>query len=412
MSRAIATLSAAVVVAAGLSGAGSTAEAAAPTDDKQSGAARSGDVRSQGIALRGHGFGHGHGMSQYGAQGAAQRGKSYRQILSFYYPRTAMGKTRGRIRVLITADTGNNVTVRDRAGLKVRDRADGRVFELPARDAVKRWRIKPAKGDRSESVVKYRDANGWKRWRVPGRGPLRGAGQFEAPGPIALVLPGGSTARYRGVLRASYPSPGSRYRDTVNVVWMNAYVRGVIADEMPASWRQRALRAQAVAARTYGAFIRRENRGQRYHICDTPYCQVYNGVAAETSSTDRAVRKTSGQIRTYRGRPAFTQFSASSGGWTVDGGRPYLPAKRDPYDDWSGNSVHNWSTRISAASIESAYPGIGKFRRIRILERDGNGDWGGRVLRLRVVGGAGSVRESGDDFRVIFGLRSNWFRLV
>ena len=63
---------------------------------------------------------------------------------------------------------------------------------------------------------------------------------------------------------------------------------------MPASWRQAALRSQAVAARTYAAYIRHANRGEYYHICDTTACQVYNGVSAETKSSDRAVEKTSG----------------------------------------------------------------------------------------------------------------------
>jgi stage II sporulation protein D len=398
MSRIVASLSAVLLPVAGLAAA-PQASAGRPAED----------ASARALVIRGHGYGHGHGMSQHGAQGAAIRGKSYRQILSFYYPRTAMGSTHGRIRVLLTADHGDDVVVRARPGLLVRDRADGRRFRLPERDTIHRWRIKPARGDRSVSVVQYRDGGGWQRWRVPGRGPLRGAGQFEARGPIGLVLPNGSTARYRGVLRAAYPSPGSRHRDTVNAIRMNKYVRGVIADEMPASWRPAALRSQAVAARTYAAFIRRENRGDYYQICDTTSCQVYGGVAAETDRTDRAVARTAGQIRTYHGAPAFTQFSASSGGWTADGGPPYLPAKRDPYDDWSGNSVHSWSTRLSVSRIESAYPSIGRYKAIRIRARDGNGQWGGRVLRLRIVGGAGSVRLSGDDFRWTFGLRSTWF---
>jgi stage II sporulation protein D len=401
MRRVTVTIVAALAPIAGLVSAVPAADA---RPDEKSAAAR--------VKLRGHGYGHGHGMSQYGAQGAAIKGKSYRQILSFYYPHTEMASVRGRIRVLITADSGNDVVVKARRGLRVRDRADNRAFGLPRRDAIDRWRIKPAKGDRSVSVVQYETSNGWRRWHVPHRGELRGAGQFEAKGPIGLVLPNGSTARYRGVLRAAYPSGGSHDRATVNVLSMNKYVRGVIADEMPASWRRAALRSQAVAARTYGAFIRRENRRDYFHICDTTSCQVYGGVAAETSTTNRAVAKTAGEIRSYEGKPAFTQFSASSGGWTAYGGRPYLPAKRDPYDGWSGNRVHTWSTRIGVSAIEAAYPSIGSFKRIRVKDRDGHGEWGGRVLRLRVVGTSGAVRVSGDDFRWTFGLRSTWFTVV
>jgi len=406
MRRLAATLTAFALPGAVLVAAGPTVGADQSADE------RTDEQRARTLELRGHGYGHGHGMSQHGAQGAAIEGRSYRQILSFYYPGTRMGSISGRIKVLITADSGRDVVVRPREGLRVRDRADRRAFVLPRRSGVDLWRIKPSRGDRSISVVQYHDGGGWQRWRVPGRGPLRGAGQFEAPGPIGLVLPSGSTRRYRGVLRAAYPSGGSSDRDTVNALPIDTYVRGVIADEMPASWRQAALRSQAVAARTYGAFIRREGLGNYYHICDTTSCQVYNGVSAETGSTDRAVRATAGQIRVYRGRAAFTQFSASSGGWTAAGGQPYLRAKRDPYDDWSGNTVHNWRVRLSVARVESAFPGIGRFQRIRILDRNGHGQWGGRVLRLRVVGSAGKARMSGDDFRWAFGLRSTWFTVV
>jgi len=402
MRRPVACLAAVLLLAAGLV----VAAPAVGVDE------RSHESRAPSLKLRGHGYGHGHGMSQYGAQGAALQGKSYKQILSFYYPGTKLGSIKGRIKVLITADSDRDTVVKPRSGLQVRDRADGRVFDLPRTSGIDRWRIKPAKGDRSVSVVQYHNGRGWHRWRIPGRGELRSSGQFEASGPIGLVLPSGSTMRYRGVLRAAYPSGGSSDRDTVNVLPINRYVRGVIADEMPASWATAALRSQAVAARTYAAFIRRSRLGSYYQICDTTSCQVYNGVSAETDSTDSAVRKTAGQVRLWRGNPAFTQFSASSGGWAAYGGKRYLPAQRDPYDGWSGNSVHTWTTSISASRIESAYPSIGRFRRIRVVERDGHGQWGGRVQRLRVVGSAGKVRVSGDDFRWTFGLRSNWFKVV
>jgi SpoIID/LytB domain protein len=402
MRRLAAGLAAVLLLAAGLV----VAAPAVGVDEKAH------ESRAPSLRIRGHGYGHGHGMSQYGAQGAAIKGKSYKQILSFYYPGTRMGSVKGRIRVLITADSDRNTVVKPRRGLQVRDRADGRAFDLPRTTGIDRWRIKPAKGDRSVSVVQYHNGRGWHRWRIPGRGELRSSGQFEAPGPVRLVLPGGSTVRYRGALRAAYPSGGSSDRDTVNVLPIDRYVRGVIADEMPASWNGAALRAQAVAARTYAAYIRRASLRTYYQICDTTSCQVYNGVSAETGSTNRAARKTAGQIRLWRGRPALTQFSASSGGWTAYGGKRYLPAQRDPYDGWSGNSVHTWSTSISASRIASAYPSIGRFRRIRVLDRDGHGQWGGRIVWLRVIGSAGRVRVSGDDFRFTFGLRSTWFKVV
>ena len=63
------------------------------------------------VTLKGHGFGHGHGMSQYGAEGAAREGKTWREILKFYYPGTAWGTKGGRVKVLISADTSRDVIV-------------------------------------------------------------------------------------------------------------------------------------------------------------------------------------------------------------------------------------------------------------------------------------------------------------
>ena len=91
-------------------------------------------------------------------------------------------------------------------------------------------------------------------------------------------------------------------------------------------------------------------------------------------------RATAGQIRTYRGAPAFTQFSASSGGWTSDGGKPYLPAQKDPYDGWPGNGVHTWSTTVTSGAIEKAWPSLGNLTGITVTKRDGHGQWNGRVV--------------------------------
>ena len=72
------------------------------------------------VLLAGHGFGHGHGMSQYGAQGAAKQGLAYKQIVDFYYPGTSWSLVTGKVRVLITADTTSDVVVKPVAGLRPR----------------------------------------------------------------------------------------------------------------------------------------------------------------------------------------------------------------------------------------------------------------------------------------------------
>lgn len=361
---------------------------------------------TQSLVVMGNGYGHGRGMSQHGAQGAALGGRTHRQILAFYYPGTTVGTHRGPLRVLVTADTTSDVVVKPARGLRVRDLATGKAVTVPKRDGILTWRITPMFKKRARTVVQYRNAEGWQRWRV-----LTGDGQFSADRPLRLVLPDGSSTRYRGLLRSASPYPRAKVRDTVNVVSMDDYVRGVIAREMPSSWHPQALRAQAVAARTYASFARRANKDRYWQVCDTTSCQVYGGLPAETGTTNQAVAATAGAVLRSKGRFAFTQYSASSGGWTVDGGRSYLRAKKDPWDDWSGNPNRRWRQPISVTSLEAAYPQLGRLLSIRVTRRDGNGVWKGRVLQAVLKGSAGSVSVTGDDLRWRYGLRSTWFTI-
>ncbi len=365
------------------------------------------------LMLDGHGYGHGHGMSQYGAEGAALQGVKYRRILKFYYPGTSWAHARGTIRVLISADTSSDLQVRPARGLVVRDAEHRASFRLPTGNRYYRWRLHPMPNGRT--AVEHDGKTGWHRWHIPdGRKTFKTDAEFHADGPLTLLVPGGSDVvgrRYRGSLRLASPHPGSSTRDTVDVLSLDAYVKGVVAYEMPASWPQQALRAQAVAARTYAAWQRSQNPGGYYQICDTTSCQVYGGVTAEQSSSDRAVHATAGEILTYGGRPAFTQFASSSGGWTAYGGVRYLPAKKDRYDDFAGNPEHSWTARVSAATLERANPGIGRLVKITVTKRDGNGAWGGRVERLVLHGTSGNAHLTGDDIRSQLGLRSDWFRV-
>jgi SpoIID/LytB domain protein len=364
-------------------------------------AAATGDVwkvpSSARITVKGHGYGHGHGMSQYGAEGAARKGLGYRKILRFYYPGTTWRTTTGRIRVLLTADTTDDLLVKAAPGLTVRDTAGGKRVALPDNGA-RRWRVATATNGTTQ--VSYRTKR-WHPWRV-----LDGQGEFYAAGrPITLFTPAGARA-YRGLLRTAVGSSGDLV--TVNDISLDAYLKGVVPLEIPASWSGAAVRAQAVAARTYAVYARAHPASSAYDLCDTTSCQVYGGRAAEHDASSRAVDDTDHQVLTSGGQPAFTQFGSSSGGWTSAGSAPYLPAKKDPYDGWSGNPVHTWSTTVADTTLESAWPTIGNLTRIAVNSRDGNGDWGGRVRTLTLTGSRGKVRVSGDTFRSVLGLRSTW----
>ncbi|MET0929089.1 MAG: SpoIID/LytB domain-containing protein, partial [Aeromicrobium sp.] len=359
------------------------------------------------VTIQGHGYGHGIGMSQYGAQGAARQGVTYDAILSTYYPGTTLGKKSGSIRVLISQDTTDAVDVKAASGLVFRKLSGSFSARLPTSIGgakVTSWRIVRVASRKTQSMLQYRTTGSYRgykniRWT--------GDGQFQGPARISLLLPGGSVAKYRGAIRSALPAKGSTARDTVNVLPIEHYVRGVIAAEMPAGWAPEALKAQAVAARTYG--VRSLAPSRYYDICSTTACQVYGGASRETTTTDAAARATNGQYVAYQGVPALTQFSSSSGGRTSAGSQPYLVAAADPYDGWAGNANHDWSTTVAAGTIQKAYPAIGTLRQLTITKRTGGGSWGGRVSSIDLVGSQRTVTISGNDARWAFGLKSNWF---
>jgi stage II sporulation protein D len=348
------------------------------------------------LTLSGHGYGHGHGMSQYGAEGAARQGLTHRQILGFYYPGTKWATAAGLVSVVISADTSDDLEVLSRSGLRLRDTGGATVL-LPDNGAT-RWRVVVTAAGRNRVLYK---TDRWRRWR-----DLRGEAELSAGGrPITLVTPSGLRS-YRGRLQATAVARGSRARDTVNTLTLEAYLRGVVPLEIPASWSTEAVRTQAVAARTYASYERTHRAGGR--LCDTTSCQVYGGHAAEHPAANAAIAATAGQILTHGGKPAFTQFASSSGGWTSAGSVPYLAAVEDPYDDWAGNPVHDWSLRIADTVVERAWPAVGDLTGIAVTRRDGNGEWGGRIRSLTITGSKGRAVVSGDTFRSRLGLRSTW----
>lgn len=351
---------------------------------------------SAAITIHGHGYGHGRGLSQYGAEGAARQGLSWREITAFYYPGTSGGRAGGRIRVSVSADTTDDLVVVPRSGLTVSDLATDETWTLPPRD-TSRWRVVALGGyDR----VQWLDGADWRTWRT-----LQGSGAFAASGdPVSLVTPGGLRA-YRGRL-AAVPLAGGRV--TVNTVRLESYLRGVVPLEMPALWSPAAVRAQSVAARTYAAYERAHPRSSAFDVYDTTASQVYGGAGAEHSASDDAIRATRRRVLLAGGAPAFTQFSSSNGGWSVRGTLSYQRATRDPYDDWAGNPVHDWSTTVRDTTFEGRWPALGDLRRLTVVSRDGNGDWGGRVTSLRLVGSRSTVTVSGDTMRSVLGLRSSW----
>jgi SpoIID/LytB domain protein len=360
--------------------------------------------KSGSFTVRGSGWGHGWGMSQYGAYGAARQGLDWKQILAFYYPGTARSSlpARSMIKVWVTSDNDGSLRVLPSPGLNVRDGVGGR-FTVPTGSTYASWRIsRYGSGYR----LSYRTPDG--RDVVQRTGLSSGTWSFYSPSKsVRVLLPGGSVRTYRGSM--ALITWGSSGR-TINRVLVEDYVRGVVPAEMPTSWPADAVQAQAVAARSYAVRLRTNRRYPSYDLCDTTACQVYRGMAAETPRGDAAVRATSGTILTYRGTAALTQFASSNGGHSAQGDYPYLRPRPDPYDGVVRSQA--WSRTITATDIERRWPSVGTLRGLRVTSRDGAGAWGGRVGSIALVGSRATVSVSGSTFQSRFGLRSRLFTVT
>ena len=208
--------------------------------------------------------------------------------------------------------------------------------------------------------------------------------------------------RYRGSL---WIRPQGDILQAVNLVGLETYLASVVGSEMPASWPLEALRAQAVAARTYALRALRPSSGRAYDLKATVASQVYLGVEAETASTQAAVAGTRGLVLTYGDGLIEAVFHSSGGGSTENSGElwaqqlPYLVSVAD-FDHES--PVRDWRLPLGDALVRKGFPEIGNLERIEVLSTSSSG----RVRQARVVGSAGAVVVTGAELRSRLGLKS------
>ena len=210
--------------------------------------------------------------------------------------------------------------------------------------------------------------------------------------------------RYRGRLQVRLE--GAQLQ-VVNHVPLETYLTSVVGSEMPASWPQEALRAQAVAARTYALKTRKP--AGIFDLRATTASQVYKGVEAETPSTLAAVQGTRGQVLTYNDALIEAVFHSSSGGSTESSGD--LWAKQLPYlvsvpDFDQASPVREWRQPLDRQQLRKAFPELGEVQAIEVLRSTPTG----RVREARVQGGQGQLLLSGAQLRQRLGLKSTWVR--
>jgi stage II sporulation protein D len=207
--------------------------------------------------------------------------------------------------------------------------------------------------------------------------------------------------RYRGQLQILASGSGLR---AINHLPLEQYLASVVGSEMPASWPQAALRAQAVAARTY--VLRQRKPGALFDVTATTASQVYRGVEAETASTREAVAATRAQVLLFEGSLVEAVFHSSSGGVSTENSGeiwnqqlPYLVSVPD-LDDVS--PVQNWRQTLAPELLRKAFGEIGGALSIEVLSTSASG----RIRQARVTGPAGTLLLSGTQLRSRLGLRS------
>ena len=388
-----------------------------------------------GVTIYGKGWGHGVGLSQWGAQGWAQGAAggprlTGEQIVAKYFPgaRLATQPITQPFRVLLSAPStgcvGNTIgsvaKMQSAGGMRLVSNSEPRIVyaETAPDQPLRLW------NDGGSLVVR----DEWSRDIV-----------FSAPDTLMLepkqfwdpIYIDEKGLGYRGSIRVGLREGGNL--QVVNFVSSDDYMRGALPGEMPSHWEFEALRAQAIAARTYAAW-RQSTAGDRtWDVRDDTADQCYGGHGFESARTSAAVEATASLILTYDGKPIRALYSSASGGisenvgcvldaeraggtWQCTQGWPYLQVTEDPaeaaaYDKRGGMPHGLWSKWFSGEAIRREIivdygVDIGNF-----VSMEFNESPGGRPISVRVRGTSAAVDLKGDKFlRTTLGLKSTLVR--
>jgi stage II sporulation protein D len=326
------------------------------------------------LAVSGHGWGHGLGLSQWGAYGYARHGWTYDRILAHYYTGTTLGRS---------AVSTIRVQLVDAKKAVLSSSADWTATDATGHTTA----LAPGKLALTKALV------------VAGA-PLAPPVTFASTEPLVV-----NGHPYRGSLVVTVD--GKRV-EVVDDVGLDSYLAGVVPSEMPSKWPAEALKAQAVAARSYALANLKQKRD--FDVYGDGRDQIYGGVAAESPAASAAVDATKGVVVLYGGKIADTMFFSSSGGRTasaadaMDQAVPYLVSVPDPYD--ADSPYHDWGPVL--------VNGVKLAKRLKLAGPIGDlaatPGSDGRVHSLVVTGAGGAQATlTGDQARSELGLDSTWF---
>jgi stage II sporulation protein D len=333
--------------------------------------------------VHGRGFGHGVGMSAYGAYGYAKHGKGYRFILGHYYSGTSLGAlTKPRVVRVLLGIEGGDVGfsgATSACGLRL---DPGRSYEA----------------HRTGNTVRLRTSGG-KRLANCGR-------RLRAAGPGKVTIAGYGT--YRGALETVPTESQAGSLNVVNALALEQYVKGVMSNEVPPSWPAEELKAQSVAIRSIA--ITGDVGGNGFDLYSDTRSQVYEGLESEYARTNDAVAATRGQVVMYGGEIAQTLYSACSGGHTESAVNvfgspvPYLVGVPDPYDYYC--PLHEWTLKFSGPEISAKLGGYlkGRLKKVVVTKRGVSP----RIVQAKLYGTGGVSTVTGTDLEVALGGYDTW----
>lgn len=354
------------------------------------------------VTFNGAGWGHGVGISHQSLQARTAAGQTASQILGFYYPGTT----------LTGGWTLDNLRVHLASASRSRFRPRG-SFELVL-DGTAVYR-----SSTTELLTVTRQGTGWSVTSSGGASLCPGQ---VCDGDVLQIRTADGTAVESSATRHSYShgqitltklSGGTWYRIVLTNLDLELYLRGVA--EVPPTWPAEALRAQAIASRTYALHVARENRGSDtwnapYDLYSTTMSQVYSGNTRELAPRNgpwlQAIADTAGRVLAHGGEPALTLFTTSGGGYTENSGyafneqHPYLVAAPDPFT--SGDPYTPWTRTYSVDALSrwlARVPdtNVGTLQRIDV---SGNISVSGRIDRatVRLVGSSATRSVTGSRF--------------
>ncbi len=367
------------------------------------------------FSLVGRGWGHGIGMSQWGAYGYARHGWKYAAIIKHYYTGVTLGKVSNPIVRVMLNQGLSSVSVADSSAFKAI--SGSKTVSIAAGATAKlTW-----------SSGKYKLTAGSSSWTFSN--PI-----VFAAGSSRLNLrnasQNGYVGHYRGQLRVLHYTAGFM---VVNKLALESYLCGVVPHESPSGWPAEALKAQAVAARSYA--YRSIGKSGAFDVYCTTASQMYEGSDNDATSTNAAVAATKGIVPKSAGSAITAYFFSTSGGhtenieyqWPGSAAVPYLKGVSDPYEPaydaatGTGAYYHIWPDNpiVRAASTIAGELGTynavsrtfgvkGILRAIYVVKHGTSP----RVVKALVIGDAGYSTIAGYQLRLYLNLRDSWVSLT